>query len=99
MNNVPDLLYALMGLTLLFFAASSMAHIHLWDTAGKLKEDIRSLKSSMEIARDRVSYLYDQVSRVETKVDVQDTIDDLKETIEAFQQEENNRGDGVSGGP
>ena len=82
MNNVPDLLYALMGLTLLFFAASSMAHIHLWDTAGKLKEDIRSLKSSMEIARDRVSYLYDQVSRVETKVDISDKLEEIQEALQ-----------------
>lgn len=86
MSSISDLYYMLSGVTLLFFAASSFALIHLYDNVGKLKEQLKDLKTSAEIARDRVSYLYDQVSRVETKVDVKETLEDLHEAIQDFAQ-------------
>lgn len=81
MPTISELTIYWNGFLLLFAAATSVtfvfqdmrltkAHHQIED----LEDTVSQLRTSQEVARDRVSYLYDQLSRVETKVDVKEQI-------------------------
>ncbi len=94
-NDPIVLLYAVGILQLVSTMVTGLFIIHLIDKQAHQKDKIASLETSIEISRDRVTYLYDQLSRVETKVDINDKLEEIQEGLEAFQEEKDNRDSGT----